>query len=330
MPDSFDSNAAISWLAPKRNDGFRYRDRVDDGAAGETVLDFYASRYRHSGRDAWRLRIETGAVRIDGERADPGRRLHRGESLTYDREAWEEPGVPGGFGVLYEDRHLLAIDKPSGLPVLPGGQHLEHTLLAMVRKRFDAECAPAPLHRLGRATSGIVLFARTARVREKMTAAFAARRVNKIYRALVQGVGLPAEQTIEIPIGPVPYPPTGTLHAASPVAAGGKPSMSVCRLLHEDHEADESLVEMRIVTGRAHQIRIHAAAIGHPLVGDPLYVAGGGPAPPLVGGRGALPGDCGYFLHAWRIGFAHPATGEAMEITSPPPERLRIPDTETT
>jgi 23S rRNA pseudouridine1911/1915/1917 synthase len=325
VAEDLPANDIPGWLAPRRNGGFLYRDRVDDRASGETLLDFYARRYRHSDRETWRERICEGAIRVDGSKAEPERVLRPGEILVYEREPWQEPGVPGGFRVLHEDIDVLAVDKPSGLPVLPGGHHLDHTLLALVRARCGGDVPPSPLHRLGRATSGIVLFARTERARRALTAAFAARRVTKLYLALVQGLGMPAEQTIHIPIGPVPYAPTGTLHAASTLAAGGKPSTSVCRVLHEDRDNHRTLVEVRIITGRPHQIRIHAAAIGHPLVGDPLYVAGGGPAPLVHGALSPLPGDCGYHLHAWRIAFAHPFSSEPIEITSPPPESLRIP-----
>jgi 23S rRNA pseudouridine1911/1915/1917 synthase len=192
--------------------------------------------------------------------------------------------------------------------------------LAFVRVRFAGDVPPSPVHRIGRGTSGIVLFARTRDALRALTAAFAERRVTKLYRALVRGVGLPPEQQIDVPIGRVSYPPTGYLYAAT---ADGAPSRSVCRLLHEDREQSQSLVEVRIVTGRAHQIRIHAAAVGHPLVGDPLYVAGGGPAPLVAASRAPLPGDCGYHLHAHRLAFRHPSSQQLVEIVSPPPPLLR-------
>lgn len=303
------------------NRGFRYIDRIGADAEGETVLLFYCARYRHSTEAEWRSRIESGAVRLDDRPTSADTRLRRGQALSYDRAPWDEPAVPTSFAVLYEDDEIVAVDKPSGLPVLPGGHHLEHTLLALVRARYGQRPALSPLHRLGRATSGVVLFARTTRSGAKLSAAFRERRITKIYRALLTGTGLPAERTVSAPIGRVAYPPTGTLHAAT---AGGAPSTSVFRLLCEDRARDRSLVEVEIATGRAHQIRIHAATLGHPLVGDPLYVVGGGPAPLVAGARAPLPGDAGYHLHALRLAFRHPVTDATMKIVSPPPPLLRV------
>ena len=139
----------------------------------------------------------------------------------------------------------------------------------------------------------------------------------------MQGIDLPDEQTIDVPIGRIDYAPTGKLHAAT---SDGAPSTSICRVVHEYRERTQSLVEVRIITGRPHQIRIHLAAIGHPLVGDPLYVAGGIPAPLVAGQRPALPGDCGYHLHAMRLAFHHPKTNQPLDLISPPPPPLRAPD----
>jgi len=304
------------------NRGFTYTDRIDADASGETVSGFYSRRYPHSTESEWRERIRDGAIRLDGEPVDEATILRPGQVLSYARAPWVEPEAPCSFGVIYEDDHIIAVDKPSGLPVLPGGHHLEHTLLALVRERFRGEVPPSPLHRLGRGTSGIVLFARTQLALRRLSEAFTERRMTKIYRALVQGVGLAAEQTIDVPIGRVDYAPTRKLHAA---VRDGAPSQSICCLLHEDAEQRSSIVEVRIVTGRPHQIRIHMAAIGHPLIGDPLYVAGGIPAPLIPGKRPPLPGDCGYHLHALRLSFHHPVTGAPVDIYSQPPPLLRTP-----
>ncbi len=305
------------------NRGFCYRDEIDRDGAGESVLAFYTSRYAHSSEHEWLERIERGAVRLDGAVVTPSTVLRTGQTLSYERAPWAEPEAPSTFDVLYEDDDLVAVDKPSGLPVLPGGHYLDHTLLALVRARFTGEVPPSPLHRLGRATSGVVLFARTEEALRRMTSEFVERRIVKIYRALVAGVGLPSEQVVDVPIGRVPYAPTGELHAAT---GDGAPSKSVFRLLSENGERSASLVEVRIVTGRPHQIRIHAAAIGHPLIGDPLYIAGGGPAPLVGRRRPPLPGDCGYHLHAMRVAFKHPKTGEGLEVFSRPPPLLRTLD----
>ena len=308
------------------NRGFTYTDQIDTDAAGETVLGFYARRYPHSSEAEWRERIRAGAIRLDGRRVDQATILRAGQVLSYERTPWAEPETPQTFGVLYHDDHVIAVDKPSGLPVLPGGHHLEHTLLALVRERFGGEVPPSPLHRLGRGTSGIVLFARTQRALRRLTEEFTERSITKIYRALVQGVGLHDETTIDVPIGRIDYPPTGKLYAAAP---DGAPSTSICRLLHENRDQQQSLVEVRIITGRPHQIRIHMAAIGHPLVGDPLYISGGGPAPLLVDRRPPLPGDCGYHLHAMRLAFRHPETHVLVDLFSPAPPSLQTPSEST-
>jgi 23S rRNA pseudouridine1911/1915/1917 synthase len=305
------------------NSGFTYTDQIDADAAGETVIAFYERRYPHSTAAQWRERIRDGTVRLDGMPVSEGAILRAGQMLSYERAPWTEPNTPQVFGVLYEDDAIIAVDKPSGLPVLPGGHHLDHTLIALVRERFVGEVAPSPLHRLGRGTSGIVLFARTRNALRRLTAAFTERRITKIYRALVQGTGIPAERTIDARIGRIDYPPTGTLYAATD---DGIPSTSICRLLHEDRERQQSLVEVRIITGRPHQIRIHMAALGHPLVGDPLYISGGVPAPLRAGERAPLPGDCGYHLHALRLKFQHPETEGLIDLLAPAPSSLRTPD----
>ena len=146
-----------------------------------------------------------------------------------------------------------------------------------------------------------------------MTTAWREGRVEKRYRALVSGVPEREHLTIDTPIGPVPHPTLGQVHAAS---ERGKPSVSHVRRLAE--RGGEALVEVSIPTGRPHQIRIHLAAAGHPLVGDPLYGPGGLPLP-----EPALPGEGGFWLHSHRLALTHPATGDRLELECPPPPTLR-------
>jgi len=294
------------------NAGYAYRERILVGQ--ESVLAHFLRCHRHSTEAQWRRRIEGGEVELDGRVPQPDTLLQVGQWLQWQRPPWQEPPAPQGCQILYEDAWLIAAHKPRGLPTLPGGGFLEQTLLARVRERYpEAD----PMHRLGRETSGLVLFARTHAAAASMQSDWRAHEVRKIYRALAQGAAQENDYEITTPIGPVPHPLLGTLHAASPV---GKASRSQARVLERREES--TLFEVEIFTGRPHQIRIHLASIGHPLVGDPLYVAGGGPNPD---GR-AVPGDGGYFLHAERLAFMHPHTGAAMSLHAEAPRELCMKD----
>jgi len=293
------------------NDGFVYREQVSAGHAGRSVLSHLAARYRHSTDAAWRERLARGEVTLDGRLALADDLLRPGQWLVWTRPPWEEPGVPLSFAVVHLDFELLAVAKPRGLPSVPNGGFLTHTLLHRVRRRWPEA---VPLHRLGRGTSGLVLFARTASARRRLAADWREGRVDKVYRALVQGAPDQTEFTVAVPIGPVPHQRLGHVHGASP---SGRPAKTDVRVL--DQRGDRALVEARIPTGRPHQIRIHLAAAGHPLLGDPLYGAGG---LPLEGA--ALPGEGGYWLHAHRLGLVHPATGSRLELECLPPPILRI------
>ncbi|MDE2888695.1 MAG: RluA family pseudouridine synthase [Gemmatimonadota bacterium] len=304
------------------NQGWTYRNRIQQDAAGETVLQFYLRRYPHSSREAWRNRIVSGDVRLDDRPTTPETRLLAGQRLTYRRRPWREPDTPRSYALLYEDEHIIAVAKPAGLPVLPGGQHLRNTLLARVRERYPETPGPAPLHRLGRGTSGVVLFACTELARRVLSEDFRNRRVRKIYRALVAGADMPDRFAVDVPIGRIPYAPTRYLYAAT---SDGKPARTECRVLNRIPDGNRSLIRVNLVTGRAHQIRIHLAAAGHPLIDDPLYRAGGRPAVPTAGDRAPLPGDVGYHLHAHELHFTHPATGRKIHLTCPPPPILRTP-----
>jgi 23S rRNA pseudouridine1911/1915/1917 synthase len=292
------------------NSGFAYADRIGPEAEGEKVLSYLARRYRHTAEAGWRTRIRAGEVILKETAAGPDTVLRRGQRLVWKRPPWEEPAVPLAFAVLYRDEWLMAVAKPRGLPTVPNGGFLQHTLLHLVQRLAPGA---VPLHRLGRGTSGIVLFALTAEARRAVLAAWRDGRVDKSYRALVTGMPDQPAFSVDAPIGPVPHPRLGQVHGASPV---GKVALSHVRVLGRREE--HSVVEVRIPTGRPHQIRIHLAFAGHPLVGDPVYGPGG---TPLL--EPGLPGDGGYRLHAHRLGLDHPFTGRRLEIECPLPEELR-------
>jgi 23S rRNA pseudouridine1911/1915/1917 synthase len=291
------------------NQGFVYRERIGPGADGQGLLGYLVHCYRHSDEAVWRARLDRGELDLDAVVARPGDVLRAGQRLVWRRPPWEEPDVPLAWAVLHRDDHLLAVAKPRGLPTVPNGGFLTHTLLHRVRL---AHPAAVPVHRLGRGTSGLVLFALTPLARAGLSAAWRAGRVEKIYRALASGVPERAAFTIDTPIGPVPHPRLGQVHASSPA---GKPAVSHVRVL--EPRGNASLLEVAIETGRPHQIRIHLAWAGHPLVGDPLYGPGGLPL-----GDPALPGDPGYRLHAHRLSLEHPATGARVTFECAPPAVL--------
>lgn len=300
------------------NNGYAYPDRIEPANAGLSVLAFYTRHYRHSTEAEWRAKIERGEVTLNGRPARPDDPLAAGDRLAYHRPPWDEPDAPADFGVLFEDTDVLVLAKPSGLPVLPGGFFLETTLLRLARRRFGPSASP--LHRLGRGTSGAILFTRHHRAGRLLAKAMFERRILKVYLALASGTAMPDAFAVDVPIGPVPHRLPATVNAFRP---GGRPSVSHVRVLRRDPQRGASLLEVTIPTGRPHQIRIHLAHAGHPLVGDPLYLPGGLPrADGLDDEWTTTPGATGYLLHSWKIRFPHPSRGEDVEIVSPPPAAL--------
>ncbi len=297
------------------NRGYAYRETVR-GLLGEapTALAYLARRFPHATEAEWAGRFVRGEVELDGRIARADDLVRNGQVLVWHRPPWQEEEVPRTFGVIHEDAALVVVDKPSGLPTLPSGGFLENTLLSLVRERWP-EAAPA--HRLGRATSGLVVFTRTKAAAARLSAAFRDHLIDKRYRALASGVAGRDLYEIDAPIGLVPHPRLGQVHGAT---AEGKPSRSTARVL-ERREA-QTLFEVRIHSGRPEQIRIHLAWIGHPLWGDPLFAAGGLPKIDAPG----LPGDGGYLLHAEQITFAHPVTSTDLRLHCPPPPPLRCAD----
>jgi 23S rRNA pseudouridine1911/1915/1917 synthase len=345
------------------NHGHAYRDRVSpaDLAAG-SVSGFYASRYGHSSEAVWRQRLAAGEICRNGQQLRADGPLSAGDRLVWHRPPWQEAAVPVLPGPLFDDGDLVVFNKPRGLPVLPAGGFLEHTLLRQIERQVAAGALegrggmPRPVHRLGRFTSGLLLCARRAASRAWLSAllrestalgrsvgaplcesattvASSQRHCRKTYRALLQPpvAGSPlldlapgASLELATPIARRPHGRIGTVWAAAlpagspsadPACATG-PVLAARSLLTLLEPREHGwLVELAIATGRPHQIRIHVAAAGAPLLGDPLYAAGGVPQ------DRALPGDGGYLLHAHRLQWPT-VDGPLMALEAPLPELL--------
>jgi 23S rRNA pseudouridine1911/1915/1917 synthase len=311
------------------NQGWTYCDRIRPQDAGTTILDFYAERYRHSSRAEWQHRIEHGEIRLNGQPVGVDQQLAVGQQLAYHRPPWEEPDVPLHFNEVYGDDDLLIINKPAGMPVLPGGNFLQNTLLHRLKLKYP-ENPPVPMHRLGRGTSGLMVLARSPLARTTLSRQFrestaraddpqAPRLMNKTYLALLGASDLPDRFTVTTPIGKVPHSALGYVFGAS---TAGLAAISEAKVIQRSPTS--TLVEVTIRTGRPHQIRIHMASAGYPLLGDPLYGTGGIPLSPDLpnGDEIPVPGDVGYFLHAHRLSLAHPRTQTEMAWTCELPEKF--------
>jgi 23S rRNA pseudouridine1911/1915/1917 synthase len=291
------------------NQGYVYVDVIDGRWTG-SLLQHLCTHHQHSSEQQWLARIVDGEVRIDGDVVRDGAVLLRaGQRVAWHKPPWVEPPAPLDVRVVFDDDDLLVVDKPAGLPTLPGAGYLEHTLLHVVRSWCANNATVSPIHRLDRGTSGLVLFARHTNAARTLQQQADSGLIDKRYHALVQGVVVEDEQRVQVPIGMVDDAVVTALAAAHPA---GKPACSVLRVVKRG--ATSTLLEVQLLTGRAHQIRIHCAAIGHPLVGEPLYGAGGVRAVGSV----ARPGDDGFVLRAQQLTLLHPRHGERVTFSAGP------------
>lgn len=218
---------------------------------------------------------------------------------------------------LYEDVSLLAVEKPAGLVVHPAYRHPDGTLCDLVARRQELRGEPRPwlLHRLDRDTSGVVLFAKTEQARRSLVAQFERRQVGKWYLALARGQVRPAWSTIEQPLRRDPLDRRRVI--VDPV---GQPASTEYIVAAGDEE--QSLLLMRLGTGRTHQIRAHLAWLGHPLVGDATYAT---PEARETAGADETPSAARQMLHAWCLRVRHPVGGTWLEVRAPvPPDLLAL------
>ena len=299
-------------------------------AAGQRVDRFLAEAIATLSRSRVKALIEAGHATRDGAAlTEPGEKVRAGARYTLTPPA-PVPALPRPqaipFAILYEDADLLVLDKPAGLVVHPAPGNQEGTLVNAIIAHCGAglpgiggERRPGIVHRLDKDTSGLMVVAKTEQALATLSATFAARDLDRAYVALCWGLPNPAAGEIE---GAIVRDPRERKRMAV-VAGRGKPALTRYRtLVHRD--AAVALLECRLATGRTHQIRVHLASRGHPLVGDPVYLRRIPAAARLLdeATRRALLDFPRQALHAARLGFRHPRTGQALSFATPPPEDM--------
>ncbi len=286
---------------------------AEEGDAGKRLDHFLQERLANYSRSRIQAWIKEGRVLVNGSAAKASHLLRAGESI--DASPMELPPLEAApedlpVEVLYEDASVIAINKPAGLMVHAGAGVRSGTLVNRLVHRFQSlsqvggALRPGIVHRLDKETSGVLLVARTDAAHRHLAAQFAARTVEKIYLALVRGSIRAESGKITEPIARDPVRRT-RMTAKAPA---GRAALTEYRVLKRF--SGFTLLEIRLGTGRTHQIRVHMADMGHPVAGDRLY----GPAKTAAARM---------FLHAARISFVSPATSARVTVESPLPEELQ-------
>jgi 23S rRNA pseudouridine1911/1915/1917 synthase len=291
--------------------------------AGRRLDVFLAERVRELSRTRIQELIREGRVRVDGQPAKAAHRVSAGEAVEVEvlpRSApvAEPEDLP--LELLYVDDDFVVVNKPAGMVVHAGAGHARGTLVNALLHRLGSlsnsseTLRPGIVHRLDRGTSGAIVVARNDKAHEHLASEFRSRNVKKIYLTLVHGKMPRDSGTIALPISRDPRRRTRMTARGSSGRNARTDWRVVARLDHA------TLVEAALHTGRTHQIRAHFAAVGHPVVGDTLYGASRG----LRSGTRKLSPLGRNFLHASRLGFAHPSTRAWVEVRAPLPRELRL------
>lgn len=294
-------------------------------ATGER-LDRHVASYLDLPRNQIQTWIRGGAIRLNGGTAKASAAVQEGDRIDCSpppppRQDGRVEPEPGALAILHEDSEVIVLDKAAGLAVHPGAGRTSGTLAHHLLARYPEIAGvggpgrPGIVHRLDQGTSGVLVVARTPAAHLRLARAFAGREVEKRYLAIAYGAPSPPSGLVDAPIG---------RHALRrkemAVRANGRPARTGYRT--RAAEAGVALVDLDLYTGRTHQIRVHLKHLGHPLVGDPVY--GEARWKGLPRRVQALLRDFPRpALHAWKLGFRHPASGELLRFEAAVPEDLR-------
>ena len=279
-------------------------------AATGTRLDQFLAAPLGSRARAQRL-IDEGRVRVDGRMRRKRHEVQAGELVDVDHTEpiADAPGIDVPFGIAYEDEHLIVVDKPAGVVVHPARGHRSGTLSQALAGRAaggDEPWRAGIVHRLDRDTSGLLVVAKRDEVHRGLKALLAARRLRREYLTLVEGTPAARAGTIEAPIG------RDRRHRTMMSIDSDEPREARTHFAIVEVLPSATLLRVTLDTGRTHQIRVHLRSIGHPVNGDRQY------------GVSDAFGLTRQFLHAARLSFPHPVTGEAIDVSSPLPADLAL------
>lgn len=232
------------------------------------LLDYLAGRFTYQTRATWQARIEAGDVTCNGRTATPHQIVHQGDVIACDLPEPPLPNVNLDYKIVYEDEWLLGVNKPGNLKVHGHGRFIQANLIYQLRYNHTPPYPEATLiNRLDRDTSGVVLLARDNDTLREVQTQFAARTVEKTYLAVVHGIPDWTVQEVDLPIGRLPS--AGGIYRFG-VLDDGKPAQTILEVIRP-FPPNYALVRLTPKTGRTHQLRVHLAALGHPIVGDSLY-----------------------------------------------------------
>ncbi|GBC92455.1 Ribosomal large subunit pseudouridine synthase D [bacterium HR15] len=308
---------------------------------GSRLDKWLAERFPQVSRQRWQEWIEAGGVQVNGERVKPAYKLRTGDRVEYTLPPERPPAIdlrpePIPIEIVYEDDQLLVVNKPRGLTVHPAPGHphgtLVNALLAYAPRlaQGSAPFRPGIVHRLDKDTTGLLIVAKTDHAHARLAADLQQRAIERRYLALVWGEPKWEQHSVDLPIGRHPVERKRMIafsHPKQPGAATARPART--HLTVRQRWRGFALLEAKLETGRTHQVRVHLSAIGHPVVGDPLY---GGrrplPAslyPPAMHARiqAALDTLPAQLLHAYALAFHHPLTGEPIRLTAPLPDDFK-------
>jgi 23S rRNA pseudouridine1911/1915/1917 synthase len=301
---------------PSGGDATELALTVEADAAGQRLDRWLAARVTDVSRARVQELIEGGHVRVDGVARKRAHRLHEGARVDIEvppRLLDELRPEPIALTIVHEDEDVLVVDKPAGMVVHPGAGHRDATLAAAALAhapaiaRVGGERRPGIVHRLDKDTSGLLVIAKTLRAYESLTRQLAERTAKRRYLAIVHGHVRGERGTIDAPIGRDPRH-----RQRMAVLTPGRGKRAITRWVVAERFRDFTVLDVGLETGRTHQIRVHMASLGHPIVGDRVYGPKASPPIPLDG----------LALHARALSFVHPATQAVKEFTASIPDRL--------